>query len=113
MEIIDLAGYLRDYVLSIIFHAWNVLDSGRCFLDNFSKSVLPSSCTPMLDQKITGRMSLGLIIGITGVLVVVGWSPNSDIPFNHRLIGDLMILMVSFIMGHYYEFNQDSAITEK
>ena len=50
---------------------------------------------PMLDQKITGRMSLGLIIGITGVLVVVGWSPNSDIPFNHRLIGDLMILMAA------------------
>lgn len=50
---------------------------------------------PMLNQKITGRMSLGLLIGITGVLVVVGWSPNSEIPFNHRLIGDLMILMAA------------------
>lgn len=50
---------------------------------------------PMLHQKITGRMSLGLLTGITGVAVVVGWSPNSDIPFNHRLIGDLMILMAA------------------
>ena len=51
--------------------------------------------TPMLHQKITGRMSLGLLTGIAGVVVVIGWSPNSDIPFNHRLIGDLMILMVT------------------
>jgi len=50
---------------------------------------------PMLHQRITWRMSLGLLVGITGVFVVVGWSPNSDIPFNHRLIGDLMILMAA------------------
>lgn len=50
---------------------------------------------PMLRQKITGRMSLGLLTGITGVIVVIGWSPNSDIPFNHRFIGDLMILMAA------------------
>ena len=50
---------------------------------------------PMLHQKITGRMSLGLLTGIAGVVVVIGWSPNSDIPFNHRLTGDLMILMAA------------------
>ena len=39
MEVIDLARYFRDYVLSIIFHAWNVLDgSRRCFPDSFSQS---------------------------------------------------------------------------
>ena len=50
---------------------------------------------PMLGQKISARMSLGLLIGISGVAVVVGWSPNSEIPIEHRIIGDLMILFAA------------------
>ena len=50
---------------------------------------------PMLGQKISARMSLGLLIGIFGVVIVVGWSPNSEIPFEHRAIGDLMILFAA------------------
>jgi len=50
---------------------------------------------PMLGQKISARMSLGLLIGIFGVVVVVGWSPNSGIPLEHRAIGDLMILFAA------------------
>ena len=50
---------------------------------------------PMLGQKISARMSLGLLIGISGVAVVVGWSPNSGIPLEHRVIGDLMILFAA------------------
>ena len=48
---------------------------------------------PMLGQRISARMSVGLLIGIAGVAVVVGWSPNSWIPIEHRVIGDLMILL--------------------
>jgi len=51
--------------------------------------------SPMLGQKISSRMSLGLLVGISGVVVVVGWSPNSDIPFEHRLIGDVLILFAA------------------
>ncbi len=51
--------------------------------------------SPMLGQKISSRMSLGLLVGIAGVVVVVGWSPNSEIPFGHRLIGDVMILFAA------------------
>ena len=50
---------------------------------------------PMLGQRISARMSVGLLIGISGVLVVVGWSPNSGIPIEHRVIGDLMILLAA------------------
>ena len=50
---------------------------------------------PMLGQKISIRMLMGLLVGMSGVIIVVGWSPNSDIPFNHRLIGDLMILFAA------------------
>ncbi len=52
---------------------------------------------PMLGQKVTKRMALGLLIGISGVVVVVGWSPNSQIPFEHRLIGDGMILLAALM----------------
>lgn len=50
---------------------------------------------PMLGQKISTRMSLGLLVGISGVVVVVGWSPNSGIPIEHRILGDTMILFAA------------------
>ena len=50
---------------------------------------------PMLGQKISARMSVGLLIGISGVAVVVGWSPNSGIPLEHRAMGDFMILIAA------------------
>jgi len=50
---------------------------------------------PMLGQKVTKRMAFGLILGIIGVSVVVGWSPNTDIPFEHRLLGDAMIVLAA------------------
>ena len=48
--------------------------------------------SPMLGQNISVRMAIGLLMGISGVSVVVAWSPNSSIPFGHRAIGDVMIL---------------------
>ena len=50
---------------------------------------------PMLGQRISARMSVGLLVGISGVAVVVGWSPNSGIPIEHRVLGDLMILLAA------------------
>ena len=50
---------------------------------------------PMLGQKVTKRMAFGLLLGIVGVSVVVGWSPNTDIPFEHRLLGDTMIVLAA------------------
>jgi drug/metabolite transporter (DMT)-like permease len=40
-------------------------------------------------------MAFGLILGIIGVSAVVGWSPNTDIPFEHRLLGDAMIVLAA------------------
>ncbi len=50
---------------------------------------------PMLGQRISARMSVGLLVGTSGVVVVVGWSPNSGIPIEHRILGDLMILLAA------------------
>ena len=50
---------------------------------------------PMLGQKVTKRMAFGLLLGIVGVGAVVGWSPNTDIPFEHRLLGDTMIVLAA------------------
>ena len=47
---------------------------------------------PMLGHKISVKMAIGLLIGISGVSVVVAWSPNSSIPLEHRVMGDIMIL---------------------
>ena len=46
---------------------------------------------PLLGQRLSSRMLIGLIVGLAGVVTVVGWSPNTEIPFDHRLIGALMI----------------------
>ena len=51
--------------------------------------------SPMLGQNVSGRMALGLLVGISGVFVVVGWSPNSEIPIDHRLLGGLFILFAA------------------
>ena len=60
MEIIDLAGYLRDYVLSIIFMhgmSWTAAGDASLIVSlNPVFTVLLAA--PMLHQKITGRMSL-------------------------------------------------------
>ena len=40
-------------------------------------------------------MLIGLTVGLAGVATVVGWSPNVDIPFEHRLIGAVMIALAA------------------
>ena len=50
---------------------------------------------PMLGQPISRKMALGLFLGIAGVAAVVGWSPNVDIPFEHRLLGDAMVVFAA------------------
>ena len=50
---------------------------------------------PMLGQKVTMRMAFGRLLGIVGIIAVVGWSPNTDIPFEHRLLGDAMIVLAA------------------
>ena len=50
---------------------------------------------PLLGQPISRKMFVGLACGFVGVVVVTGWSPNTDIPFEDRILGDLMILLAS------------------
>ncbi len=47
---------------------------------------------PLLRRKISGRLLFGLSVGLVGVALVTGWSPNTDIPTSMRLLGDFLIM---------------------
>ncbi len=51
---------------------------------------------PLLGQPISKKMFTGLICGFVGVGIVTGWSPNTQIDFEDRILGDLLILCASF-----------------
>lgn len=50
---------------------------------------------PLLGQPISKKMFLGLFCGLLGVIVVTGWSPNTQIEFEERIFGDILILFAS------------------
>lgn len=49
-----------------------------------------------LDEKMTSRLAIGLTLGISGVAVLFYYSPNVDISFTDRAIGDLLIAGAAF-----------------
>jgi len=51
---------------------------------------------PLLGQKITKNIFYGMLISIIGVIIIVGWSPNTDITLRDRMLGDFMILIAAF-----------------
>jgi len=46
---------------------------------------------PFLGEKMNSRIASGLIIALIGVFILFFYSPNVDIPFADRLVGDLLI----------------------
>ena len=44
-----------------------------------------------LNEKMTSRLAIGLTLGISGVAILFYYSPNVDISFTNRAIGDLLI----------------------
>ena len=50
---------------------------------------------PLLGQPISKKMFLGLFCGFIGVGIVTGWSPNTQIDFEDRILGDFLILCAS------------------
>jgi drug/metabolite transporter (DMT)-like permease len=47
---------------------------------------------PLLHRKLNRNLIFGLIVGLAGVGIVTGWSPNTDLPMNQRLMGDFLIM---------------------
>jgi drug/metabolite transporter (DMT)-like permease len=47
---------------------------------------------PLLHRKVTKKLVFGLVVGLVGVGIVTGWSPNNDLPLNERLVGDFLIM---------------------
>ena len=78
-------------------HVWHEIHScWGCLLDHNDEPDLHSTaCGAIPCQKITGRMVYGLVISFVGVVIVTGWSPNTDLPLNERLKGDLMIMLAA------------------
>jgi drug/metabolite transporter (DMT)-like permease len=50
---------------------------------------------PLLGQPISKKMFIGLFCGFIGVGIVTGWSPNTQIEFEDRIFGDILILFAS------------------
>ena len=50
---------------------------------------------PLLGQKITRKVLKGMFLSIISVIIIVGWSPNTSIPLNERILGDLMIMFAA------------------
>lgn len=46
---------------------------------------------PFLGEKMNLQLGGGLLLAITGVVILFLYSPNIDIPFDSRLLGDLLI----------------------
>lgn len=49
-----------------------------------------------LNEKMHWRLGTGLGLGISGVTILFLYSPNVDIPFNERALGDLLIAAAAF-----------------
>jgi drug/metabolite transporter (DMT)-like permease len=47
---------------------------------------------PLLHRSLTPKLVFGLVVGLIGVAIVTGWSPNNDLPLNQRLLGDFLIM---------------------
>ncbi len=48
-----------------------------------------------LGQRITKKIVAGMGLSVIGVIIIVGWSPNTNIPLDERIIGDFMIMIAA------------------
>ena len=50
---------------------------------------------PFLGEKMTKRLASGLIIALSGVIIIFIYSPNVDIPASTRMLGDALIILAA------------------
>ena len=50
---------------------------------------------PFLGEKMTKRLASGLIIALSGVIIIFIYSPNVDIPATTRMLGDALIILAA------------------
>ena len=53
----------------------------------------------VLRERLSPRIVAGLALGLSGVTVITGWSPNTQIPLVERLLGGHCILVAAFVWG--------------
>lgn len=66
--------------------------SDASVLITFNPAFTALLAIPLLGRRVTAKLFLGLIIGLAGVALVTGWSPNTDIPSSLRILGDFLIM---------------------
>jgi drug/metabolite transporter (DMT)-like permease len=49
----------------------------------------------LIGRRMTSRLAIGLLLGLAGVAIVTGWSPNTDIPADQRILGDILIMFAA------------------
>ena len=82
-----------DYGLQLLYmHGMKWTAAGDASLMISLNRFHSSSCITNVRAEDFCKNGNGLLVGISGVSVIVAWSPNSSIPFEHRAIGDIMIL---------------------
>ena len=50
---------------------------------------------PFLGEKMTKRLASGLILALSGVIIIFIYSPNVDIPTTTRMLGDALIILAA------------------
>ena len=50
---------------------------------------------PFLGEKMTRRLASGLILALSGVIIIFIYSPNVDIPASTRMLGDALIILAA------------------
>lgn len=92
-RIIVLIGFFSTFVYQSLFmYGMKFTAAGDASLMiTFNPIFTALLAVPFLDEKMNWRLVTGLICGLAGVIILFLYSPNTDIAFDSRLKGDIMI----------------------
>ena len=62
----------------------------------FNPIITALLAVPFLGEKMTKRLAFGLILALSGALIIFIYSPNVDIPATTRMLGDALIILAAF-----------------
>lgn len=86
-------GFLSTFVYQAFFMygmQWTAAGDASLMI-TFNPLFTALLAIPFLGEKFDKRLGGGLILAVSGVLVLAWYSPNVDLPVDERLLGDAMI----------------------
>ena len=94
VTILALTGVL-GYQLFFMHGVYYTAASDASLIITFNPIFTVLLAAPLLGQKISAKMLVGLTCGFIGVAIVTGWSPNTQIEFADRILGDILIMFAA------------------